>query len=54
MGTIPHIAAATANHYKFCFFLFDQVPITARWTETAWNEKFAWHFYIWPAVTIEP
>ena len=31
-----------------------QVPITARWTEAVWNTKFAWHFYTWPALGIEP
>ena len=35
-------------------FLFHQVPTPAGWTEAAWNEKFAWHFYTWPAVGIEP
>ena len=35
-------------------FSFHQVPINAGWAEAEWNEKFAWHFYTWPAVRIEP
>ena len=35
-------------------FLFHQAPITAGWAEAVWNEKFAQHFYTWPAVGIEP
>ena len=31
-----------------------QVPITAGWTESVWNTKFAWHFQTWPALGIEP
>ena len=35
-------------------FSFQQVPITTGWAEAVWNEKFAWHFYTWLAVGIEP
>ena len=30
-----------------------QVPITDRWAEAAWYEKFAQHFYTWPAGWLE-
>ena len=34
-------------------FSFHRVPITAGWAEAVWNEKFARHFYTWPAEGIE-
>ena len=34
--------------------LSHEVPITVGWAEAVWNEKFARHFYTWPAVGIEP
>ena len=41
-------------HSQFSNFSFHLVPITGGWAEAVWNEKFARHFYIWPAVGIEP
>ena len=35
---------------NFSDISFHQVPITAGWPEAVWNDKFAWHFYTWPAV----
>ena len=35
-------------------FSFHQVPITARWAQVVWNEKFVRYFYRWSAVGIEP
>ena len=34
------------------YFLFHQVPTTARETVTAWNDKFVQYPYTWPAVKI--
>ena len=41
-----HFAAAIANHYNLAFS-FQQVPITAGWTEAAWYERLVQHLYTW-------
>ena len=52
-SAFAHIAAAIANYYNW-IFLFDQVPITAGWTEAAWYERFARHLYMVGSMTQSP
>ena len=49
-GEFSAFSAANAI-YNFSNF---RSTITAGWADAAWNEKFARHFYTWPAVGIEP
>ena len=48
-------SAARANLYRaYNSTLFvPPGPISIKWIETVWDEKFARHFHPWPAVGIE-
>ena len=43
-SAFAHFAAAISNHYNWAS-LFNQVPITAGWTEAAWYERLVRHLY---------
>ena len=48
-----NVGANAACNYWSNLGSVHQAPIKAGWSETVWDMKFAWHFYIWPKVGIE-
>ena len=54
LGRIQLICCKYSRSLQFEILSFHQVPITHGCKEAAWNKKFVWHFYTWPAMGIEP